>query len=105
VAMNIFDLPGRKGERWAPGCIKADIDLPTTELFDSSRFVGSARLRTDGTIEITTSTPGFENAMAIGIGYRVVRSHMEGDIRVLDEIEPLTIGIERKTTDLKSSGG
>jgi hypothetical protein len=83
----------------APGALKGTArNVPVTIGFDSSRVVGRATVYPDGTAEleidapIETKSDGADQDV-IGLGFVVEQSRQEGDIRVIERLRPVTVGV------------
>lgn len=80
-----------------PGAIKSTVrDIPVTIGFDGSRVVGRATVYPDGTAELEIDAPletkdGEEGV--IGLGFVVEQSRQEGDVRVIERLRPVTLGV------------
>ena len=86
-----------QGKIIAEGSVKAAVVVPVFRGFNTKQVVGTATLKEDGSAEIVMAegeTVARED-QDFTIGYRVERSHKEGDVHVIDEIVPLCLGIVR----------
>lgn len=88
------------GEVFADGCVTSAKSIPVTWDFDAPAM-GWALLHPNGDAELMLTEEGrrlLQPAnVECSIGYRVVREHMDGETRVLDEIEPITVGVWRRS--------
>lgn len=81
---DIINLDGIK----MPGVIQV------TENFDPLKIVGEAELKHEGdAIKATAEVPDRLLDAYPAIGFRLIKSHMEGNVRIFDEIEIDRIGI------------
>lgn len=72
--------------------------VPVSLNLNPERIIGEARIHPDGTADIRLKE-GFTFKPAthdFTIGYKVLKSHKEGDVNVIDELDVLTLGIVRK---------
>lgn len=94
-----FDRADNRGDIFPAGCVKTTSGIPVTVAFDPGNVLGTATIREDGTAEITFGPrvpECFQLAVPVSLGFRVIREHTEGGVRVFDEIEPISLGIERQ---------
>ncbi len=87
----------RHAEIYAPGSIKP-ATVPVTRAFDSSDVIGAAEISADGSARITliAGAPGVDvrEIRHTGLGFRVIRQHDEAGVRVIDELDPICLGVE-----------
>jgi hypothetical protein len=96
----------RHGEIFAPGSIKPTTGIPVTRAFDSRDVIGTAALDADGAafVELAPGVADVGKIRHVGLGFRIIRHRMDGDVRVIEELEPLTLGVEF-ATELPVVGG
>lgn len=74
--------------------------VPVSLNLNPERIIGEARIYPDGKADITLRE-GFEfkpDTHDFAIGYKVLKSHKDGDVNVIDELDVLTLGIVRKVS-------
>lgn len=84
----------RHREIYAAGSIKP-AKIPITRAFDSAALIGAADLHSDGSAVLRFAgrvEPG--KIRHVGLGFRIIRAHEEGGVRVIDELEPICLGVE-----------
>jgi len=98
-ALRIGPPASDRGEIFAAGCIKPTRGIPVTRLFDAGDVIGTADVAADGTVTIRLA-PGVAVPagahVETGLGFRVIRDRWDGDDRIVDELEAITVGIEFK---------
>lgn len=98
--------PAEEGSILAPGCIKATRQIPVTRNFDGREVIGVADVEADGSATIVLAWRVEGTIGNAGLGFRVIESHEEpGGIRVFDEIEPITVGVEFTPKPIGRAGG
>lgn len=95
----------------APGALKAAArDIPVTVGFERSKVVGRATVFPDGTAELDIDVPlEFKSdgvdADVIGLGFVVEQQRQDGNVRVIERLRPVTVGISEAFCDrLKFDG-
>jgi hypothetical protein len=93
--------PDHAGSILAPGSVPA-ASVPLCEDFDPMlRPIGRVEVHADGSGEVEL-LPGValdvENLRAdetIGLAFRVLDQHMDGNVRVIDRLEVFAVGVSR----------
>jgi len=94
------------GDVYAPGSLKG-ARVPLLEAFDEQNPIGVASILEDGTARLWLR-PGLAvnlekiaklSPINVGLGFRVIRSHVDDGVRVIDELEPLCVGIDRRVLE------
>lgn len=74
--------------------IKMPDKIKVTEGFDASKVIGEAELRREGdAIKATAEIPDHLLDGYPAIGFKLLKSHMEGNVHVIDEFELYQVGI------------
>ena len=97
---NIGAPAGPHGDTIGPTAIPSTA-VPVFVEFDYSESIGVAHVHADGSADLELA-PGLELDVArleadhtIGLGYRVLEEHQDGDVRVIDRLELLAVGVSR----------
>jgi len=90
--------PGPNGDILGAAAIPAK-SVPVFVEFDYSQSIGVAHVHADGSADLELAA-GLEIDVArleadrtIGLGYRVLEEHRDGDIRVIDKLELMALGV------------
>jgi hypothetical protein len=89
----------------APGAMTETArDIPITVGFDSRNVVGRATVFPDGTAELEIDVPMERRSLTtedgvLGIGYVVEQDRWEGDVRIIERLRPLTVGVGQNMID------
>lgn len=95
---------------FAPGALKAAaVDIPVCLGFDGAKPIGRATVQPDGSVSVELFEPLGKSVdvgsdPALGLGYRVLRSRQEGDVQVVEELEPICVGVSAELL-AKITGG
>jgi hypothetical protein len=89
----------------APGALKGTArDIPVTVGFDGARVVGRATVFPDGTAELDIDVPvefksdGIDSDV-LGLGFVVEQQRQEGNVRVIERLRPVTVGVSAALLD------
>jgi hypothetical protein len=108
LALRIGPPANERGEIFAAGSIKPTNGIPVTRMFDSSDVIGTADVAADGTVTIRLG-PGVAvpagATVETGLGFRVHRDRWDGDDRVVEELEAITVGVEFKPAAPRPAAG
>lgn len=74
--------------------IKMPDKIQLTENFDASKVIGEAELKREGDlIRAKANVPDHMLDAFPAIGFKLIKSHMEGNVHVIDELELYQVGI------------
>jgi hypothetical protein len=85
-------------------------NIPVTVGFDGNKIVGRATVFADGTAELEIDAPleqkpGDDNSGVLGLGFVVEKERHEGDVRIIEKLRPVTVGISAELFGRLLKGG
>jgi len=84
----------RHREIYAPGSIKP-ATIPVTRAFDANDMIGGAEIFADGSARLALAgRVDGAKIRHVGLGFKIIRSHEEDGVRVIDELDPICLGVE-----------
>jgi hypothetical protein len=95
----------------APGAIRmSSQNVPVTVGFDGTKVVGRATVYADGTAELEIDAPIEQKQITgedgvLGLGFVVEKERREGDVRIIEKIRPVTVGISEELLGRILKGG
>lgn len=94
----------------APGAMRmSSQNVPVTLGFDGSKVIGRATVYADGTAELEIDVPlehrPVDEVSGVGLGFVVEKERWEGDVRVIEKLRPVTVGISEELLGRLLKGG
>jgi hypothetical protein len=96
----------------APGALRMSSQVvPVTVGFDGTKVVGSATVYSDGTAELEIDAPVEQRLIeegdsgVLGLGFVVEKDRWEGDVRIIEKLRPVTVGVSAELLERLKKGG
>lgn len=92
-------------KEFAPGALRETArNVPITVGFDRRNVVGSATVFPDGSAELEIDVPMERRSLGtddgvLGLGFVVEQERFEGDVRVIERLRPITVGVGQNLID------
>ena len=78
---------------FSPDCFKEKTIVPLLMNFDNSKFLGKVKVEKDRNYLFAEIDDATLEGLYPAIGFQIIESHREGDIRVIDEIKLYAVGV------------